>query len=233
MWKKEREQRVFQNLRSWKNRFVQEEKREEKEQEKERIGGASGGKSRNGLCRLPGDGREQRTDADAGKTAESVAGGTERGNRKLKEKEKTWNSYVQKLEEKEVPVLERLRQALEQYGQLQSHLKEAQRLEIHRQQAADSYRKADLSYRQHTNVMKLCIRNILPDRQGFLLPGYRTIIPVRYVVPSIIRLRRSRFRESEPGTGGKRERTPKSGGKIPGKTEDRSISSQKTSISRK
>ena len=27
--------------------------------------------------------------------------------------------------------------------------------------------------------MKLCIRNILPDRQGFLLPGYRTIIPVR------------------------------------------------------
>ena len=27
-----------------------------------------------------------------------------------------------------MPVLERLRQALEQYGQLQSHLKEAQRL---------------------------------------------------------------------------------------------------------
>ena len=38
-----------------------------------------------------------------------------------------------------------------------------------------------------------CIRNILPDRQGFLLPDYRTIILVRYVVPSIIRLRRSRF----------------------------------------
>ncbi|MFR8249599.1 MAG: hypothetical protein ACLVAT_11210 [Lachnospiraceae bacterium] len=91
-------------------------------------------------------------------------------------------------------MLERLRQALEQYGQLQSHLKEAQRLEIHRQQAADSYRKARPFFTgSRPNVMKLCIRNILPDRRGFLLPGYRTIIPVRYVVPSIIRLRRSRF----------------------------------------
>ena len=66
---------------------VLEEKREEKEQEKERIGAAKrAAKSRNGLCRLPGDGREQRTDADAGKTAESVAGGTERGNRKTERK---------------------------------------------------------------------------------------------------------------------------------------------------
>ena len=96
---------------------------------------------------------------------------------KLKEKEKTWNSYVQKLEEKEVPVLERLRQALEQYGQLQSHLKEAQRLEIHRQQAADSYRKADLSYRQQAQRYETLYQEYLAGQAGILASGLQDNYP--------------------------------------------------------
>ena len=91
--------------------------------------------------------------------------------------EKAWNSYVQKLEEKEVPVLERLRQALEQYGQLQSHLKEAQRLEIHRQQAADSYRKADLSYRQQAQRYETLYQEYLAGQAGILASGLQDNYP--------------------------------------------------------
>ncbi len=66
---------------------VLEEKREEKEQEKERIGAAKrAAKVEMVYVGYRGDCREQRTDADAGKTAESVAGGTERGNRKTERK---------------------------------------------------------------------------------------------------------------------------------------------------
>ena len=84
---------------------------------------------------------------------------------------------LQKLEEKEVPVLERLRQALEQYGQLQSHLKEAQRLEIHRQQAADSYRKADLSYRQQAQRYETLYQEYLAGQAGILASGLQDNYP--------------------------------------------------------
>ena len=67
-----------------------------------------------------------------------------------------------------MPVLERLRQALEQYGQLQSHLKEAERLEKHRQQEADRYRRADRAYRQQAERYEALYQEYLTGQAGIL-----------------------------------------------------------------
>ena len=127
---------------------------------------------------------------------------------KLKEKEETWSSYVKKLEEKEVPVLERLRQALEQYGQLQSHLKEAERLEKHRQQEADRYQRADRAYRQQAERYEALYQEYLAGQAGILAAQLKENAPC-----PVCGSGGAGFRESEPGTGGKGAGTPESGGK--------------------
>lgn len=157
---------------------VLEEKREEKEQEKERIGAAKRAAKVEMVYvgyRETAESRERMQMQE--KQLKAWLEERKEETEKLKEKEKTWNSYVQKLEEKEVPVLERLRQALEQYGQLQSHLKEAQRLEIHRQQAADSYRKADLSYRQQAQRYETLYQEYLAGQAGILASGLQDNYP--------------------------------------------------------
>lgn len=166
---KERAQSFAKLAQLEKRLGVLEAEREEKDQEKERIGAA---KRAAKVETVYAGYREAAESRKRAKMQEKQLEGwleerkAETG--KLKEKEETWSSYVKKLEEKEVPVLERLRQALEQYGQLQSHLKEAERLEKHRQQEADRYRRADRAYRQQAERYEALYQEYLAGQAGIL-----------------------------------------------------------------
>ena len=166
---KERAQSFAKLAQLEKRLGVLEAEREEKDQEKERIGAA---KRAARVETVYAGYREAAESRKRAKMQEKQLEGwleerkAETG--KLKEKEETWSSYVKKLEEKEVPVLERLRQALEQYGQLQSHLKEAERLEKHRQQEADRYRRADRAYRQQAERYEALYQEYLAGQAGIL-----------------------------------------------------------------
>lgn len=175
---KERAQSFAKLAQLEKRLGVLEAEREEKDQEKERIGAA---KRAAKVETVYAGYREAAESKKRAKMQEKQLEGwleerkAETG--KLKEKEETWSSYVKKLEEKEVPVLERLRQALEQYGQLQSHLKEAERLEKHRQQEADRYRRADRAYRQQAERYEALYQEYLAGQAGILAAQLKENVP--------------------------------------------------------
>lgn len=169
MWKKSGQQSFAKLAQLEKRLGVLEAEREEKDQEKERIGAAKRAARVETVYAGYREAAESRKRAKMQeKQLEGWLEERKAENGKLKEKEETWSSYVKKLEEKEVPVLERLRQALEQYGQLQSHLKGAERLEKLRQQEADRYRRADRAYRQQTERYEALYQEYLAGQAGFL-----------------------------------------------------------------
>lgn len=94
-----------------------------------------------------------------------------------KEKEQVWNQYMEKLEAKEIPVLERLRQALQQYESLQSHLKEAQKMEREQLRDGANYQKADQNYQQMAAQYEQLYQAYLAQQAGVLAAALKEGMP--------------------------------------------------------
>lgn len=90
---------------------------------------------------------------------------------KRQEQLEKWKDFQRKLDEKEIPVLNRLSQALEQYSGLQSRLRRAGTLEIQGKALRESYQSAREKYTKLASDYEQVYQAYFQEQAGILAAG--------------------------------------------------------------